>query len=489
MGSITARIGVTGIAINALVAATLCSASTAGAVHRAGAPKLGHWTTLSGAKTTVESGTPAIWQDSKHRASVLWLREISSNEFTYEVEPVAANGKPGTAVDAFAGGHWGSLSNEPTLVGSGGKPLVVFTGLKGTSGDYATGCIFGADGSSQPWTLESWSLSNKCINPVGAAGEDKSGTVAAAWGSGNSVKYRIGTSPTIPATGPDRVIPLADGGVPYKTGVVADTGGNDDFYIAWAQEFSSPASHDGIYVKDVTAAAPTLKAPGSDTNTINRIGVFTNLAVTARSGHPGVYLAYCTSSAKCQPKLWHVGAAKALSLPGSPSPGSLALASGPGGRLWVAWFDESTTKLYVTRTNQKVSKVGPVRSYKTPCFEHGIPGLSSGSSGRLDVALQCVSNGTAKAVELFTQVEVGLHVSASTTKVRNTSKHSITMSVTDAGDAVSGAKVKFDGQTRSTNGKGNASFTVAKHTKPGSYQAVATKSQYLRATTHVTVTS
>jgi hypothetical protein len=142
----------------------------------------------------------------------------------------------------------------------------------------------------------------------------------------------------------------------------------------------------------------------------------------------------------------------------------------------------------VTRTNQRVSKFGAVRSYKTPCVEHGILGLSSGSSGRLDVALQCV-NSKLKAEEFFTQVEVGLHVTPNPAKVRNTSKHTITMTVTDAGDAVTGAKVRFDGRTATTNGKGRASFTLAKHTKPGKYVARATKSQYLSATTHVTVTS
>jgi hypothetical protein len=199
-----------------------------------------------------------------------------------------------------------------------------------------------------------------------------------------------------------------------------------------------------------------------------------------------VYVAYCTSSSKCRLKLWHVGASKALSVPTSPNPGSASIASGPGGRIWVAWFDESTTKVYVTRTNAAVSKFGPVRSYSTPCAEHGLLGISSGSSGRLDVALQCVNN-SLKAEELVTQVEVGLHISASRTRVSNTSKHTITMTVTDAGDAVPGAAVAFNGHSKTTNGKGRASFTLARHTKPGQYAATATKAQYLKATTTVTV--
>jgi hypothetical protein len=234
----------------------------------------------------------------------------------------------------------------------------------------------------------------------------------------------------------------------------------------------------------VTAGGPAVKAPGSNTDPINRLGQFANLAIAARLGHSGVYVAYCTGSSKCKLKLWHVGAKKAMSLPGSPSPGMVSIAGGPGGRIWVAWFDESTLKVYVTRTNSAVTKLGAVHSYKTPCVEHGLLGLSSGTSGRLDVAMQCLAK-SLKAAEYFTQVEVGLHVSAKPHSVTNTKAHKVTMKVTDVGDAVKGAKVKFDGHSATTNGKGKVSFTLKKHTKPGKYRATASKSEYHSA--HATV--
>lgn len=470
----------------ALIALPSTSVATARVVRAA--PALGHWTNLSGT-SGIESGTPAIWQDPKHRAYVLWLRTVGASSFTYDVASVAPSGTPGAGVDAFSGGHWGALSNEPTLLAQNGKPLVVFDGIKGTSGPYAKGCIYGAAGTSQPWALQSWSLSNNCANPVGSAGEDRSGRLAAAWGAGGSVLYRVGKSPSIPAPDPDSSIPLANNGVPYKTGVVADTGGSNDFYIAWAQEFSTPASHDGYYVKDVTSNGATMKAPGSSTDSINRLGQFTNLAIAARLGHSGVYLAYCTGSAKCALKLWRVGSANAMSLPGSANPGSVSIAPGPGGRLWAAWFDESTAKVYVTRTNEKASKIGSVRSYATPCFDHGLLGLSSGSSGRLDLALQCRNKAKAQTQDFITQIEVGLHVSASKTKVRNTSKQTITMTVTDVGDPVAGATVRFAGHKGKTNGAGKISFTLARHAKPGTYPVVATKAQYLSGKTRVRVTT
>jgi hypothetical protein len=178
-----------------------------------------------------------------------------------------------------------------------------------------------------------------------------------------------------------------------------------------------------------------------------------------------------------------------MSLPSTPNPGSVSISSGPGGRIWVAWFDENTLKVYVTRTNAKVSRFGPVRSYPTPCAEHGLLGLASGSSGRLEIALQCLNNSHLKLEELSTQVEVGLHISANPAKVSNTSAHTITMTVTDVGDPVSGAKVTFRGVSKTTNSNGKASFTIAKHTAPNTYTATATKPQYLKGTTTVKVTT
>lgn len=483
MRSTTIRLALVTVAIAALGTATGTAAAGPTAERRA--PALGHWTLLSGS-TNVPSGTPAIWQDSQHRATILWQRQYGPSNFSYSVAPVAADGTVGTVADAFAGGHWGSLSNEPTLVDDGGKPLVVFTGLKGT-GNYALGCIYGAAGTTQPWTLETWSLSNDCVNPVGSAGENGPGTITAAWG-GTSVLYRIGTSSTIPATGPDSSISLNTVATVYKTGVVSDDGGSGDFYVAWAQTNSNPGSDDGYYVKDVTAGGATRKAPGSNTNSINHLGGFSNFAIAARLGHPGVYVAYCTGTPTCAIKVWHVGATSAMSLPGSASPGDLAIAAGPDGRLWVAWYDENVNKVYVTRSNVNASRFGPVRKYSTPCIEHGLLGLSSGSSGRLDIALQC-PNGTAKVEEYVSQVEVGLHLVASPAKVSNTSSHTITMTVTDVGDPVSGATVKFHGQTKTTAANGKASFTLAAHTAPGSYVATATKAQYLAAKTTVKVTT
>jgi hypothetical protein len=485
MAWMTARRGAAGIGVMALVAAVMFGGREAGAARPAAVPKLGHWTSLSA--TGVLSGTPAVWEDFTHHATVLWEHDAGTT-FTYDAAQIAPTGTPGATTDIFAGNHWASLSSQPSLVEQEATPLVIFSGIQGSKGNYSLGCIYGASATTQPWTLAQWSMSHDCAHPDGRAGENNVGTPAAAWPGSQSVQYRIGTSQAIPATSPDSSFPVSANGTVYKTGVAADTGGSDDFYIAWAQTFSNPATHDGYYVKDVTSGAAAVKAPGSNTNSINRLGQFANLAITSRDSGPGVYIAYCTGTSGCHLKLWRVGATSAMSLPSTPNPGMVSISSGPGGRIWVAWFDENTLKVYVTRSNEKVSRFGPVRSYRTSCVEHGLLGLASGTYGRLDIALQCL-NASVKAQEFATQVEVGLHLSANPAKVSNTSAHTITMTVTDAGDPVSGAKVTFRGASKLTNSNGKASFTLPKHTTPKTYTATATKSQYLHATTTVKVTS
>jgi hypothetical protein len=465
-----------------VVTATQASASA----QRAGT---GPWKTLDSSKTVLSS-TPTVWLNSKNVATVLWLRQPGGNNFNYEAATISAAGKiTGGLTDVFSGAHWGSLSNEPTLLGDNGQPVVVFTGLQSTTGPYSLGCIYGARAGTSPWTLQTWSLSNNCVNPVGSAGEGKSGALASAfpggWVNGHGVLYRVGVSPTIPATGSDQHIPLAGGDTAYKTGVVADTAGNGDFYVAWAQTFSN--AHDGYYVKDVTAGSAVRKAPLSGTNSITRLGQFADLAIANRNTHAGVYVAYCSKTSTCQLKLWHVGAATAMTVPSSKNAGDVAISAGPSGRLWLAWYNENTNKVSVVRTNKAASKFGPVATFATPCFEHGLIGLSGGSYGRLDVAMQCVAKSTLRVEDYVTQTRVSLHVALNPSTVTNTHSSHVVVTVTDAGDAVAGATVKFGSHQATTNANGKATLTIPAGTSVGKHKVTASAPNYRSASATLTV--
>src|SRR6476661_1556759 len=50
------------------------------------------------------AGAPAVWENSKHVATVLWYRQDGPGNFTYQTTTVSAKGKPAaTSTDAFAG--------------------------------------------------------------------------------------------------------------------------------------------------------------------------------------------------------------------------------------------------------------------------------------------------------------------------------------------------------------------------------------------------
>ena len=455
------------------------------------AAKPGSWIALSPTSGIPEAGTPAVWENAAGDAWVLWQRPAGPDK-TYEVAEVGPTGRlVNKPTDIFAGHHWGSLTGQPTLVGQGAKPLVVFDGLSGVPGPYNDGCIYGALSGATPWVLQSWSLSNNCTNPVGGATEGTSGTLAAAWpggwSTGHGVLYRVGVSSSIPASGADQHIPLSGPATAFKTGVASDVSGKGHFDVAWTRGFSTPARGDGFYVKDVTAGTAAMKAPGTGTNSVNHMSGFGNLAIANTNTHAGVFIAYCSNRSTCTVQLWRVGAKRAIGVPHSKGGANPAVSAGPAGRLWVAWYNESTNKVSVTRTNKRDTHFGPVRTYPTHCAEHGLVGLSGGKSGRLDVALQCVNSAKLHLEDFATQVMVPLSLTPGRTSVRNIKAHHLTFTVTDAGDPVPRARVFVAGHRARTNAAGKATITLARGVKPGHYRVKATARGYRPAGGRLTV--
>src|SRR5579875_3010693 len=99
------------LSVAALIATGLFGAAQAVAEHSARSTgartsgHLGHWTSLSG-KADVEGGTPAVLLNAKHRATVLWLHEVSPNHYNYETATIDADGSAGPTTGVF-GSTWG----------------------------------------------------------------------------------------------------------------------------------------------------------------------------------------------------------------------------------------------------------------------------------------------------------------------------------------------------------------------------------------------
>jgi hypothetical protein len=459
-------------------------------IARAPAPRAlpGQWTKLGlPAGTTVTGYGPSAWVSPgvSHAGYFVWLIRFSNATQAYEFATMGENGATSTSAGVFGTASWGALYGLTSLVGSGARPLLVFEGAQGTtSGDpYNSPCIYGDSAtSSGPWALQSWSLTNKCDGAGPSAIGYMNGVVAAAWEDLGTLKYRIGVSPTIPATGADNVISLPGRASAEIAGIVADVGSDansdgGDTYVGWGQNSGTTAAN-GFYVKDVAANGPITKAPGSGVNSLPKIVGWVQIPMVATPA--GVFLAYPSNQSAPNLLLWKVRSTTPLVVPGSSGVFAPQLATGPGGRLWISW-DTSSYGIAVVRTNKADTKFGPVETYPTPCgFVPSAALGAAGTFGRLDIVIKCQSKTTGFPQEVYaTQVLVPLTLSPTSVVIKNTQQDTVTFRVTDAGDAVAGATVAVDGKTAATNVSGVASFTFAKGAKTGTYQVTASALDYL----------
>jgi hypothetical protein len=416
----------------------------------------------------VVPGTPAMLR----LGFVTYVAWATRNGTTLGVSrvPLGSYGTPGTPKAALTG--LGAVSDHLTLVPQGGRPLLVFTGA---------GCVEGALGPTVPWVVQTWSLSNDCVHPVPSAAENAAGRVGAAWPGGTDVRYRIGVSSTVPATGADKTITV--GHTIYKAAMTVHPG-TQHFYVGWASKVG--ASSDGFYAKDVTANGAVHKMPGTGIRSVGHQPATGRMAMTATDN--GVFLAACSNTSTCQLRLWKVGASRSHAVTGAKRPYISALAAVPDGRIWVAWGNQFSDTVKVTRSNRQGTVFEPVTTLRTACAAHEIVAAVGMGSGAAELALECVARSTHRGAVYTTYVTPRLRATVKPSTVSNRKLHTVTVRVTDAGDPVGGAQVSLRGVPKTTDGTGTVRYKVDAGTPTGHYLVVAVHSGYQRATTRLTVT-
>jgi hypothetical protein len=198
------------------------------------------------------------------------------------------------------------------------------------------------------------------------------------------------------------------------------------------------------------------------------------LGISGRIGAPGVFVAYTqgTNQFLGKPALYRVDTGKAIKL-SSKVAKTISIAAAPGGRLWVFWQNSGT--VFATRSNAAATRFGAIRAIKAPGgTAASIFDLEGeGSTGPLDV-LALAQPPTGPLASYHQRVLPGLTLAAKKAKSGKT-----LFTVTDAGDAVAGAKVKVKGGGSATTGKkGTVTFRLAK----GKHHATASKKGYASAT-------
>jgi hypothetical protein len=477
--------------ISAALTVTGTSVAGAQAAPAHAANSATQWTKISG-DTALGIASAGLFRTGDGRMHVVWSSHDGGTNYSLHYSTVG--GREKLLATGTIKSHWSSMSFFPRLVaGPKGGIRLVFSGADNVSGSpYNTSAMYTATSNSagKSWTLATGGLSHSGVPATDlAAADEPNGTPIAAWSEVSSLAYHVGIDPKIPATAPDQHLGIgAAGGLVDPTLIKTKSGA---IVAGWFN--NSGNANAGYWAAQIwPTRQPKVKAPNS--GSLNQVNgqPFEPVALVARQGG-GNYFAYCvpTHVRHCgHIALWRVGAAKAVTVPGSSSGAAtfVAMSADRGGHLWVAWFDTGTNKISVVRTNAAANGFGQVRTISAPPKLFDLLGLGAeGSAGPLDLlALEAQNNHTPAWFD--TQLDPALRIRASKSSVSNTQSTTITFTVVDAGDAVAGAKVTFLGKTATTNSKGVVKFTVKKGTAKGKHIVVATKSGYASATFTVKVT-
>jgi hypothetical protein len=432
--------------------------------------------------TRISTGTVGItYQSSLHRTPdgvlhAIYPKTTGADAASYGHAAIDANGHLATQSTVLSPG-WATLDSSPAVIGDGDGLRVVFGGIQSTDpGFWSDGRMYTAtapeDGGA--WTLpaQAVGISHSAYGSYGtAAVELADGTPVAAYPLNSDITWHVGTGPEA-----DQSFTVGSC-CTYYLAMVRD---GDDVWLAWYGNGSTPSTN-GTFVRQILPTlGPVLKAPGSSQGTGSL--PTGKVALVARTGG-GVYAAYCTGYPTCDAiGLWKVGTDTVKKVPGSRYAANIGLSPGPSGRIWVAWSD-NIPRVRAVRTGVGGGGFGPVRTLGMPAGKDAVYNVAiDGTTGRGDVVIN-VGNAF-----WHTQVAPGLSLKAAPRKWRHGAKQKVTFTVTDAGDAVPGAKVKVGTRTCTTSAGGTCAITFPASTKKGTLVANASQNGYGAGSVRLKVT-
>jgi len=165
----------------------------------------------------------------------------------------------------------------------------------------------------------------------------------------------------------------------------------------------------------------------------------------------------------------------------------------PGGRLWVAWWADRSNYVFVTRSNEAVSRWEPVQTLTLPANNNGVLPTSqiqgNGSTGPLDLFIDTTIGN--EGGFMYTRVRALFELRESVVKYFKTAKTKtapvralVDLSVRDVGDPVAGVHVSVAGKHLVTGAKGLVTLPLV----PGSsYTASAGAPGYAPASISFTI--
>lgn len=177
-----------------------------------------------------------------------------------------------------------------------------------------------------------------------------------------------------------------------------------------------------------------------------------------------------------------LGSTDVLPVPGSTNhPRAAVLSPTADGRLWVAWVKDD--KVYATRSNRSVTQFGKVRVLASPTAATVYHLAADAGVDRLDLVATARSATSLSLINVFhRQVQPGLTVQVVGGAITRLSGGTLKVLITDAGDAVAGAVLRYAGATATSGPSGYASLRVNSGLSRGTKTASVSRSGYASTT-------
>jgi hypothetical protein len=392
---------------------------------------------------------------------VAWQQRTGPNAYGLLHTGIRANGISGVAtpvVSGFVGVY------DAALARVNGRLEVFFTGQRSTdTSDPFIGLLraFTPDGGM------SWGLGAPVARTPYVHGRTASITSNGwlqTWYEIGETVVHAGHDPSTPLT---RLYPGGSTACcAYQQNIAASS---TQAVVAWCSGISAPSGLWAQAVHPTTGAAlgASMLLPSSRDRICDAAG---RVPLVLRVGG-GFYVAETVGRSANRVGLWRVGSSRmGIMASGNAAKRTVALAAAPDGRLWVAWTQFGSSRIFFRRSNRATTIFGEVVSLVRPRNQIEATELDIVSQGdRLDVLARY---GAIGGVTLFhNQVYPGLTLRVTGTDVAR-------FRVTDAGDPVRGATVKVGRRTVQTNGAGVATLDLPR----GRYLATASKAEYVSHT-------
>lgn len=413
-----------------------------------------NWTVLGDIASTTNNNLtqPGVTRTPDGVAHVV-AKVVTPLTASFRYHTVSPDGVVSPGVDILSG--WTSATNPSLVALPDGRLRVFFGGIRTTdvSDPFSGGSLYSitSDTSRTSWTLDTTPYTPQtsiyAATSIGST-VDSSGTQYVSWTGGAA-------SLTVLKVGDREVRTDLGGCCSYYGNVAIDpsTGG------VIGGLYSNVTNLSGLYYQQLfPTEGARFYAPGSSENDEQKSASSVDAVTPLVSGSGGAYAGYCAGYPFCnEVRVVRIGSSSYVSIPRTRRADEVGIAKGPNGKVWVLW--RLGSKMFAARSNSGVSTFSTPSQVKVPAGSDSyFRAFGEGSSGPLDLFL--VSNGTEGIATRHTRLLPTLTLKSSRRSIRAGSNSRLTFTVLDAGEAVSGAVVRFSGKKGTSDASGKVKLNV-----------------------------